>query len=560
MVSSPVWRYTSRVREGRPANLLDLIEAPPEQQGDLLLRRVRWRFVALAAVALAVVMGLAVLWQLGGAADGRLHRGAVAPLVAIAVLIPATLGLLARRAIGPVQEMADSSDRLMELYNRARLDALLDPLTGLGNHRAFQEELARQIESARRHSYSLALALVDLDDLKRVNDELGHAGGDGLLASMGRLIATTIRTGDRGFRVGGDEFAILLPFADADAASVLIRRLLALSLGGPATRPGMQAFSFSAGISTFPELSGDRSRLYRQADAALYWSKRHGRTDVQVFDPKRHGAADDTRSTVELAAAVAKIAQTKALSAVYQPIFDLATGEPIGFEGLVRPMENSGFTGAESLFVAAEATERTVELDMACVEVVVANAHLEDATQYLSLNISPRTLETEQFRVADLLVRLKPHGIPPERVVVELTERESIADLGRLVTNLNACRAAGMRIAADDVGAGNAGLRLLVEVRFDIVKIDLALVQGGVLHDAAVAVLRALRDVTDTTRAQLVAEGIETAEQLEVVRSLGFHAGQGYLLGYPGPEAAASAIELPVLVKPRTQRRTRRAA
>jgi diguanylate cyclase (GGDEF)-like protein len=521
---------------------------------------VRLHLVAFAGVSLALAMGLAVMWQSAGATDGQLHPAALVQLAILVVTIPAALAWLARRTLGPVEQMADSSDRLVELYNRARLDALLDPLTGLGNHRAFQEELARQIESARRHSYSLALVLVDLDDLKSVNDELGHAGGDGLLSSMGRLIATTIRTGDRGFRVGGDEFAILLPYADAEAASVLIRRLLAQSLGGSATRPGMPAFSFSAGISTFPALSGDRSRLYRQADAALYWSKRHGRTDVQVFDPRRHGAADDTRSTVQLAAAVAKVAKKKTLSAVYQPIFDLASGEPIGFEGLVRPKENSGFSGAESLFVAAEATERTVELDMACVEVVLAGAHLEDSRQYLSLNMSPRTLETEQFRVTDLLVRLEPHGIPPERVVIELTERESIADLGRLVANLNACRAAGMRIAADDVGAGSAGLRLLVEVEFDIVKIDLSLVQGGVLHDAALAVLRALRDLTDTTHAQLVAEGIETAEQLEVVRSLGFQAGQGYLLGYPGPKAAASQIDLAALSRPGSQQAAGRAA
>ena len=322
----------------------------------------------------------------------------------------------------------------------------------------------------------------------------------------------------------------------------------------------MPQFSFSAGISTFPALSSDRSRLYRHADAALYWSKRHGRTDVQVFDPSRHGAADDARSTLELAAAVAKIAKKKTLSAVYQPIFDLATGDPIGYEGLVRPSENSGFSGAESLFVAAEATDRTVELDMACVEVVVANAHLKGAGQYLSLNISPRTLETEQFRVSDLLSRLEPHGIPPERIVVELTERESIADLDRLVSNLNACRAAGMRIAADDVGAGSAGLRLLAQVSFDIVKVDLALVQGGVLHDSALAVLRALRDLTDTTHAQLVAEGIETAEQLEVVRSLGFHAGQGYLLGYPGPKAEATTIDLASLARAAPQQTAGQAA
>ncbi len=542
------------------------MDTPLGSVGDSVLRRVRWHLVLFAGVAMALITGIAVLSATATSADGQLHAGALLQLAAIAAIVPAALAGLARRTLRPVEQMADSSDRLMDLYNRARLDALLDPLTGLGNHRAFQEELSRQIDTARRHEYPLALVLIDLDDLKSVNDERGHAGGDGLLASMGRLVATTIRTGDRGFRVGGDEFAILMPHADAEAASALIHRLLAQSLGGSATRPGMPVFSFSAGISTFPVLSGDRSRLYRQADAALYWSKRHGRTDVQIFDPSRHGAADDTRSTIELADAVTKIAKNRDIAAVYQPIFDLVTGEPVGFEGLVRPQADSGFNGAESLFVAAEATDRTVELDMACVEVVVANAHLANASQYLSLNISPRTLETEQFRVADLLIRLEPHGIAPNRVVIELTERESIADVDRLIVNLNACRAAGMRIAADDVGAGNAGLRLLVQVNFDIVKIDLTLVQGGVLHDSALAVLRALRDLAANTGSLLVAEGIETAEQLRVVRSLNFHAGQGYLLAHPVAKAESTKVDLDALTgvaepePTRPRRRSRRSA
>jgi len=147
----------------------------------------------------------------------------------------------------------------------------------------------------------------------------------------------------------GAEFVLPLAFVlialfpaepqSAEAAHIIVRRLLANALGGETVRPGMPAFSFSAGISTFPELSTDSGRLRRQADAALYWSKRHGRTDVQVFDPERHGAADDTRSTPELAAAVAHVAQEHLLAAVFQPIYDLKTGRPVGFEGLVRPAE-----------------------------------------------------------------------------------------------------------------------------------------------------------------------------------------------------------------------------
>jgi diguanylate cyclase (GGDEF)-like protein len=518
-----------------------------DPDGDGRVQRARSRILWSLGGILVLTTALVALGEILGGVPAGSELAALLPLAVAAIVLPPVLARLAGFMLEPAQQLAQMGDQLQGLYNLARIDALRDPLTALGNHRAFQEELARQIDAARRHTYPLTLALIDLDDLKRVNDELGHAGGDGLLASMGRLISTTVRSADRGFRVGGDEFAILMPHTDADSSHIIIRRLLASALGGETVRPGMPSFSFSAGISTFPELSTDGVRLRRQADAALYWAKRHGRTDVQVFDPERHGAADDTRSTPELAAAVAHVAREHLLAAVFQPIYDLQTGKPVGFEGLVRPVESAGFHDTESLFVAAEATDRTVELDMACVEVVVASAPREGTTEYLSLNISPRTLETEQFRVTDLLSRLTPHQIDPRRVVLELTEREAINDLERLRINLEACRAAGMRIAADDVGAGHAGLRLLSEVQFDIIKVDLSLVQGGVLRESTHAVLQALRDLTDRGHMVLVAEGIETREQLEVVRSLGFAAGQGFLLAPPYPLVNMDAIDLDLL-------------
>jgi diguanylate cyclase (GGDEF)-like protein len=519
-----------------------------EADGEGRLQRARSRILWSLSSILVLTTALVVLGEVVSGVPAGAELAALLPLLVAAIVLPLVLARLARFMLEPAEELAQLGDQMQSLYNMARSDALRDPLTSLGNHRAFQEELARQFESARRNDYPLALTLIDLDDLKRVNDEHGHAGGDGLLAAMGRLIRTSVRVGDRGFRVGGDEFAILMPHTDAEEAHIIVRRLLATSLGGEAVRPGMPVFSFSAGISTFPDLSTDTGRLRRQADAALYWAKRHGRTDVQVFDPERHGDAEDTRSTPELAAAVAQVAREHALAAVYQPIYDLQTGRAVGFEGLVRPAESAGFHDAESLFVAAETTDRTVELDLACVDVVAAGAPREGTTEYLAVNISPRTLETEQFRVTDLLSRLAPHGIDPRRVVLELTEREGIDDIERLRINLQACRSAGMRIAADDVGAGHAGLRLLSEVQFDIIKVDLSLVQGGVLRESTHAVLQALRDLTARGHMVLVAEGIETREQLEVVRSLGFAAGQGYLLAPPYPLVNMEPIDLELLM------------
>ena len=259
---------------------------------------------------------------------------------------------------------------LREAYDRARLDSLLDGLTGLGNHRAFQEELDARIAQARDDGQMLALVMIDVDDLKTINDEKGHAAGDDLLRSVAQIMRANLRRGDGAYRTGGDEFALLLPACDAESAEVIANHLLASALSGHHGRSG--AFSVTIGISAFPGPSADRHQIIHHADAALYAGKRHGRTNVQRFDPARHGIAEDSRSLGQLEAAVVRVATEDLLTAVYQPIYSLTTGRIVGFEGLVRPSPESGFSTPTSLFVAAEATRRTVELDVVCARAVLA--------------------------------------------------------------------------------------------------------------------------------------------------------------------------------------------
>jgi len=162
----------------------------------------------------------------------------------------------------------------------------------------------------------------------------------------------------------------------------------------------------------------------------------------------------------------------------------------------------------------------------------------------LTINLSPRTMETDEFSVHALLRMLTRHGLDPRYVVLELTEREAVEDIERLRRAAEDCRVAGIRLAADDVGSGNAGLRLLSQLKFDIVKIDLSLVQGGAVHQASLEVVRTLRDLADRWGALVVAEGIETPAQLDLVRSLGIGAGQGYLLGRPTDRPSTEALDL----------------
>ena len=502
-------------------------------------------FLAVA-VQFVLLMGVAVIqgfWPAGGIGGS----GSIVVLVGAGLLIPLVVGRMLNRTLARIDAVEAERLRLKDLYGRARHESLMDVLTGLGNHRAFQEELARQLEFARRHHTPLALLLVDVDELKGVNDARGHVSGDQLLAAVGKVATAAMRRSDRAFRVGGDEFAIVLPGSTVDEGLAVARRILAAALSGGDPGAPIDPFSLSIGVSAIPTPSAEGHQLYRHADAALYWCKRHGRTSAVVYDPGRHGRTTDDRSVEDLAAAVSGIVAARQLTAMYQPIVSLETGRPIGFEGLVRPAEGSAFADASSLFAAAEIADRSVELDLACLKIIAEGIRPEEPGAYLSVNVSPRTLESEEFRPSELTAIFRRRGIQPDQIVLELTERETVDDLDTLRRNVEACRRAGMRIAADDVGAGNAGLRLLSEIQFDILKVDLSLVQGGIVHDPSYAVLGALQELAGRWNAMVVAEGVETPEQLSVIRHLGIAAAQGYLLGRPGPVPALQVVDLEAL-------------
>ena len=473
----------------------------------------------------------------------------VAAIAALAALIAMLAGFtiwMAGQILRPAAQLEASRSRLRELYESAREAALRDNLTGLGNHRAFQEAVARMVEGSRRYGTVFSLVLLDIDEFKRINDTRGHAVGDQLLAQVGELIRVTIRHTDAGFRVGGDEFALLLPHTDAGGAIGLSRRLLNRGLEDRGSGSFREPISFSAGVTSCPDFGTTRLELTAQADAALYRGKRAGRTVVTVYDPdKDHGHVDEGMRA-ELSAAITAVIDSGWLTPVYQPVIDLANGNVIGYEGLVRVPRESTFAHTGALFDAAEAAGRVQDLDRAALEVVLRGAVAVSQNLDLNVNVSPRSLESSEFNATVFLAILKRHNVRPERVILELTEREAVRDPERLRAAMQAVQRAGVRIAADDVGAGNAGLRLLSQFKFDVVKIDLSLVHGA-REDQTLSVLQSLVQMANRWGAQTIAEGVETPAQLRTIRRLGITAGQGYLLGRPGPERDIAWVDLEAL-------------
>jgi diguanylate cyclase (GGDEF)-like protein len=475
--------------------------------------------LALCACTLAAIIAYLLL---GVAIPDMIVRAVVATVVSVG-----SCGwFLQSTIVGP---LVASREELEDRYQAALADALTDQLTALGNHRAFQEELDRQVEHAQRYGAPLSLVLIDIDEFKSINDEKGHAQGDQALADFGRLVLAGLRRVDRPFRVGGDEFAILLPHTDAEGAWIVTRRLLANALQPPRVELGRHPISFSAGVSALPGLADSRAQLYSQADAALYAAKRAGRTDVVVFDP----TTSVTETTNGSSAAISEVIARGQLRPVYQPIVALDGLGVLGYEGLIRPVAPAPFADPTALFAAAAESGHLVALDMTCIEMIVAGAGALTKDQFLSVNITPRTVESPEFSTVSLLSILARHRFPANRLVLELTEREPLTEVDRVRRKLDDCRAAGIGLAADDLGAGNAGLRLLSELQFDILKVDLSLVQRSTPGAPSSAVIGSVVSYAARAGALVIGEGIERAEEVAQLAALGVSAGQGFFFGRP---------------------------
>lgn len=530
---------------------------PPPRRGrapDVRLVRLRVALVIGATFVIALLAGgveVALLMPGAGAAVSDVVARAPWPahvsFILALVLAVALVARLARLVVGPAEQLAAAHDDLRRLYETAHMSAHQDSLTGLANHRAFQEEFERQLAISRRFDRPVALVMIDVDDFKTVNDAAGHAAGDDLLVEMGRLLRSVLRAHDRSFRVGGDEFAVLMEDTDAASATIGVKRLLAAALEPRPTSAFSRGFAFSAGVTEALAFGSTRDELLAQADEALYRAKREGRCCVRVHDPVASADVDDVRALVDRSTDVAEVIRSGGLHPVYQPMFDLVTGDPAAFEGLIRLPVGSPFRDPGHLFRAAEATGRTFDLDDACAAAVLAGATAIDGQCSLSINLSPRTLQAPEFGAEAFVANLEAAGWAPARVIVEVTEREAVDDLERLRAVLGRLQALGIRIAADDVGAGNAGLRLLSQIHFDIVKLDLMLVQEGARRDSSLAVVRSLADLAARWGAIVVAEGVEMPSQLRMLRAVGIPLAQGYLLGRPSATIEHRRLDLAAL-------------
>ena len=396
-------------------------------------------------------------------------------------------------------------------HQRLERLAATDHLTGVANHRRFHEAFGHALVAAERDRGPLGLVALDLDHFKALNDTHGHAYGDDVLRLVGARLREAVRESDLVGRVGGEEFALLLPGAGADMAEEIAERARTaveeIELTGA-------ALGCSAGVAVFPDDTLSGRELIELADAALYVAKGAGRGQTRRFDARHVTTLSPEEQRDAVRALLANPAQ---LTPVFQPMVSLASGRILGYEALARFDDPSGRSPTEWFTLA-----RLCGLGSQLQALAAASAFAvpgRPAGAYLSINLEPSSLGSPD--VEDVL----PSDL--NGIVIEITEQELISDVVRLNDELSALRSRGARIALDDTGAGYSGLRHVTLMRPEIIKIDRALVEN--LHDdpGKLALIDSFATFAHRTGAQLCAEGIESDAELDALAELGVDLGQG---------------------------------
>ncbi|HLJ08259.1 MAG TPA: EAL domain-containing protein [Acidimicrobiia bacterium] len=414
---------------------------------------------------------------------------------------------------------------------------LHDPLTNLANRRLFEERLSHAVLRGARDTRPIMVLFLDVDDFKTVNDSLGHAAGDQLLITVAERLTQCVRAADTVCRLGGDEFAVLLEGADPEYANALAERLLGV-LHAPMILHGKEV-SVTASIGIAGNFADqDADGMLRDADAAMYAAKRNGKAHYSFFEPTMH---ESLSQRVEMHAELQRAVKEGEFLVYYQPTLELATSKLTGVEALVRwDHPTRGVVPPGEFIPLAEETGLIVPIGRwvlaeSCRQVHVWN-QLVPAAEALTLhvNMSARQLQAATL-TEDVAAILGESGFEPRNLVLEITEGVLVHDPEAAIAKLNEIKRLGVRLAIDDFGTGYSSLSYLQRFPIDILKIDKSFVDHVTDGGTASALARAIVKLGPTLGLEVVAEGIETAEQAEELRALQCDQGQGYYFSHPLP-------------------------
>jgi diguanylate cyclase (GGDEF)-like protein/PAS domain S-box-containing protein len=420
--------------------------------------------------------------------------------------------------------------------------ALHEPLTGLPNRSLFLDRLRHAMTLAKRSGGQMTVMFMDLDRFKIINDSMGHEAGDRLIQAVARRLMDVVRDGDTVARLGGDEFGVLLEYGISQADAEIVAGRILEAIEPPFTFSGQEMYvSASVGIAfSSPEVE-DPEDLLRYADVAMYRAKSEGPGKYRIFDPE---IDSDATGRLAIETDLRQAIDREQLFNAYQPIVSLASGRITAMEALVRWRHPTrGLVGPDEFIPVAEETGLIVPLGYlvtrrAC-EALHVFQQIVGSKRDLVVAVN---LSTKQFEQPDLekeiLSILEDTGTRPEQLRIEITESELMRDTGRIAQ----LRSKGLQIAIDDFGTGYSSLAYVRNIEADSLKIDRLFVDGLGEHHQDDAIVRTVVTLARELEMDVTAEGIETAEQLALLREIGVDSGQGFFLARPAP--ADEIVEL----------------
>lgn len=434
-------------------------------------------------------------------------------------------------------------EKRREIEKQLEHDAFHDALTGLPNRALFMDRLGQLIAKGKRETrYRYAVLFLDLDRFKIINDSLGHLAGDKLLQEVSKRLVSAVRPQDTVARLGGDEFCLLLDDISGVQHAEQVAKRIDTELTEPFILDGSEVFtSTSIGIA-HSKLNYDKAdAMLRDADAAMYQAKLMGKRQYVVFDQSMHKKA---LNTLKLETELRNAINLSEIDVYFQPIINLATGNPDGFEALARWQHaNQGTISPADFIPLAEESGLIVELDLIiCKKACLQLAQWQQQFSYpLSVSVN---LSSKHFSRTGLVERIQDiielSGIEPSSLKVEITESalmENVATAQRLLKELSHL---GVRLAMDDFGTGYSSLSYLHRFPLDLIKIDRCFVDGIDVKKENLAIVKTIITLSEALNMTSVAEGVETQVQCDLVTRMGCQLGQGFLFSRPLSAAEAT--------------------
>ena len=456
------------------------------------------------------------------------------------------LGMVTRGDDGRVTRLAgtvqDITDR-KSLEDKIQHQAFHDSLTGLANRELFIDRVGHALMRQTRAGTPLAVLFLDLDDFKTVNDSLGHRAGDELLVDVARRIAEALRPGDTVARLGGDELAILLEDLDGIDGAVFVADRVTGLFDQPFVVDGSELFVHaSIGIAfSGPGDSRSPDDLLRDADIAMYEAKRGGKGTFQLFEVAMRVAASER---LRLKADLQRAVENGELFLHYQPIVGVGDGLVKGVEALVRWQHpERGLVAPLDFIPFAEESGLIVPIGRWVLYEACRTGASWDGpgAPSISVNVSPVAFRHPGF-VDELKDALAETGLPPARLVLEITESALVEDVERAVERLEELKALGVQVAIDDFGTGYSSLSYLKDFHVDVLKIDKAFIDSIALGPEDSALARAVLHLGQSLGLTIVAEGVEQSAQADTLKRLGCPLAQGYLFSRPVDAATVERL------------------